>query len=440
MASRRKRRGPKPTMMVLASRGGLARKAALTSEERSAIAKKAADERWAIVRGLPKETHTGILKLGDGIPCSVLDNKMRVFSVNGLLRAFGSGAKGRAVLDDGIPVPGFLSAANVRPFISDDLVRRLTEPVPYRSMTGGRTALGYEATIIRKICDTLLDARAAGVLREPQLARAQAAEGLLRGFADVGIISLIDQATGYTADQASDELNRLVSLYVADAMRPYMPLFREAFFQQIYRLYGWPYKPGVTQGPRYVGKFINKYIYEYLPPGALAKMNELNPIIGKRRKHKHHQLLTKDIGEPAVDRHTASITTLLSVSTDKRHFDEMVRLAFPRPGEQMAFTATAQPPVLHSADDDEHHVATPDVVVVDGVEIETADRAIRERIMAELRSGNTVGSGDLAMAVYGDRREGTLNKLRKAIGRLRAEELVESPSKGIWKLRQHSPA
>lgn len=439
--------GKSKAIEVIAAMGGKARRKALSKEERSEIARRGGLAKAAKAAGLPKETHAGILRLGDGIPCSVLDNKTRVFSVNGLLRAFGSGAKGRRTLEDGTAVPSFLSAANVRPFISNDLIAKLTEPVPYRSMTGGATALGYEATIIRKICDVLLDARAAGVLRQPQLRTAQAAEALLRGFADVGIIALIDQATGYTADQASTEIQRLVSLYVTEAMRPYLPLFRDTFFQQVYRLYGWQYRPGVTQGPRCVAGFITKYVYGYLPPGSLAKLNELNPIIGRnsRRRRKHHQHLTKNIGEPAVDRHLASVTTLMSVSSNKQHFHELMKVAFPRPGEQMAFGATIQLPMLPAASSDDiaHDglgATSPDVVVVDGVEIESADRAIRDRIVAKLRGGNTVGSGDLAMAVYGDRREAALNKLRKALGRLRAEELVESPSKGIWKLREASTA
>src|SRR5208282_5031173 len=101
----------------LARLGGEARAAKLSSEEKSAIAKKGAEARWANAKGLPKETHTGILKLGDGIACSVLDNKMRVLSANGVTRALGSGAKGRTWLADGSGVvPSFLAAANVRPF------------------------------------------------------------------------------------------------------------------------------------------------------------------------------------------------------------------------------------------------------------------------------------------------------------------------------------
>src|SRR5262245_37677836 len=69
-----------------ASKGGVARREALSADQRKNVAKKAAEERWAKAKGLPKETHSGVLQLGPGIPCAVLDNHMRVFSVNGLTR------------------------------------------------------------------------------------------------------------------------------------------------------------------------------------------------------------------------------------------------------------------------------------------------------------------------------------------------------------------
>ena len=190
MASKRQRKST--ALVAMASKGGIARKEALSSEERSAIARKAADDRWAAIRQIPKETHSGTLRLGNGIPCSVLDNGKRVFSVMGLLRAFDSGGKSRVTPAEGAtPVPEFLSAANLQPHISPELRSKLENPIEFRSMHGGR-ALGYAADILNLICDALLDARAAGVLRPNQLRGAAAGEVLMRAFSKVGIIALID--------------------------------------------------------------------------------------------------------------------------------------------------------------------------------------------------------------------------------------------------------
>lgn len=426
----------------MASKGGLARAEALSKQERSAIARKAADDRWAAVRNIPKETHSGTLRLGKGIPCSVLDNGKRVFSMMGLLRAFGSGAKSRVTLADGVtPVPEFLSAANLQSHISPELRSKLENTIEFRPMDGGRTAHGYAADILNLICDALLDARSAGVLRPNQLKVASAGEALMRAFSKVGIIALIDEATGYQADRASDELQRLVEAYVVEDMRPWVGLFPDSFFKQIYRIHGWQYQPGVTQGPRYVGKFINKYVYERLPGEVVAKLRALNPVIGKRRKHKHHQFLSEDIGEPTVDRHLASVTTLMSVANDKRHFDDMFRRAFPKVGEQTTL-AIMDPasPAIASGTDDPDDVAEMVVAAgsaqesVGGVEIVMGVPRTSEKVLMALRNGEVSFSG-LALAAYGETAKGnTANKLRRLLARMEAEGLIRSVGDRMWSI------
>lgn len=236
-----------------------------------------------MIKGLARATHAGVLKLGAlGIPCSVLDNDLRVFSISGLHDAFGSRAKGRSAADEATPpLPPFLSAANVRAFISPELMHQLANPVSYRALTGGRPAIGYEATILRKMCDVLLDARAAGVLRLTQLPVARAAESLVRAFADVGIIALIDEATGFQYDRASHELRRLLEAYVVEDMRPWAKLFPDVFFRQIYRIHGWQYKPGVTQAR--------------LPPGCEHPIHQAQPrpaVLRRRSRARLHRWTT----------------------------------------------------------------------------------------------------------------------------------------------------
>jgi hypothetical protein len=433
----------KASAAAVAAKGGLARAESLTKAERTEIAKRAAQERWAVVKGLPKETHTGTLKIGDGIPCSVLEHgKYRVLSLSGLVRAFGGGGKGRVELDDGSVVPPFLAAANVQPFISPELRANLEAPLAYRSMHGGRTALGFQAEGLADMCEALLKARAAGVLRRSQERVAASAEALAILFAKVGIAALIDEATGFQYDRARDELQRLLESYVVEDMRPWVSLFPDAFFKQVYRIHGWKYEPGVTQGPRYVGKFINRYVYERLPPGVLQRLRELNPVIGKRRKHKHFQFLSEQIGEPTVDRHLASVTTLMSVATDKRHFDDMFRLAFPQPGDQVLMG-----PVVNQAtesDPEPYELTTPTLASTGRLEVVTGDASASERLLSMLRNGNAMSSRDLALGVYGKDDGGALgytrNKLRKLLARLKEQGLVETPSPGIWKIVERSPA
>jgi hypothetical protein len=411
---------------IVASKGGVARSAALSAEKRAAIAKRAAIERWNRAEQLPKETHTGILKLGEGIPCSVLDNGMRVFSVNGLLRAFGSAAKGQRPIDEGgHSVPSFLSAANVRPYISADLMSLLASPISYQAMTGGRAAKGFEAEILHKICETLLDARAAGVLRQPQAGVAEAAELLMRGFARVGLVALIDEATGYQAERARDELQLILAAYISKELLPWTRKFPAEFFEQVYRLHGWEYKPGTAKRPQYVGKIINRYVYEALPDGVLDELRRKNPPINGHRRHKHFQFLSEDTGDPHLDKQIVAVTTIMKLSQGKTDFAANFKKLYPRLGDQLDLDLESEQPGLQ-------------LPAGGGVELTDLTGGASERALSVLRSGNAVSSRDLSQAVYGNTKEATRNKLRKLLTRMKSDGLVETPSPGIWRLR--SPA
>ena len=61
-----------------------------------------------------------------------------------------------------------------------------------------------------------------------------------------------------------------------------------------------------------------------------------NPITPKGyRKHRHHQFLTEDIGNPHLERHIASITTLMRAAPNWRNFERLFKRAFPEGPEQL---------------------------------------------------------------------------------------------------------
>lgn len=317
-----------------ASKGGKARANALTKTERSDIARNAANKRWGLEkRQIPKETHPGILHIGTAVlRCGVLEGGIRVFSTRGFTRAMGGkqqGTKGTRTESNGAPqLPAFLLSANVKPFILPDLMARLISPIEYQPKHGGRTAFGYEAKILPDICEVILDANEAEPFPEKQQHLVKTANQLIRGFAKIGIIALVDKATGYQDDLTKDELTRILEAYIEPALRPYMSKFPTEFFKEVYRIHGWEYKPGTTRSPRYLGKFINKYIYEPMPPGVLDKMRELNPSKNGQRRHKNFQFLTEDIGEPHLDKQVAVVTSLMTISDNKPMFKGVFARAF----------------------------------------------------------------------------------------------------------------
>lgn len=58
------------------------------------------------------------------------------------------------------------------------------------------TTYGYDATVLIDICDSILSAKNAGDLTEKQIQYAVHADKIIRAVAKVGIVALVDEATG----------------------------------------------------------------------------------------------------------------------------------------------------------------------------------------------------------------------------------------------------
>lgn len=317
------------------SRGGKARAGNLSPHQRSAIARAAAEARWG--KSFVDATHAGELVIGDKrIECAVLEDGTRVVNQGTVLAALGrDGKTGRKEVTEGRPP--FLSAANLVPFFTPELTA-LFDPIEYRlpGHTGTVKSVGYRAEILPMVCEVYLDARAEGVLLRNQQPIAHAAEVLVRGLARVGIIALVDEATGYQEVRARHELQRILEAYVQSELRPWIKRFPDEFFEQIYRLQGWEFRPGTSKRTPMVGKLINKYVYEQLPPGVLDELRRLNPVNENgNRSHRHHQHLTGGTGNTHLDKQISTITTLMRVAHTKREFEELFERAFPPPQERL---------------------------------------------------------------------------------------------------------
>src|SRR4029077_14567954 len=77
------------------------------------------------------------------------------------------------------------------------LVVRANSPIRFIPPHGGNPADGYEATILLDICAVLIEANQQGILGKHREHLAIRAAQLQHGFATVGIIALVDEATGY---------------------------------------------------------------------------------------------------------------------------------------------------------------------------------------------------------------------------------------------------
>lgn len=294
-------------------KGGIARSESLTSEQRSEIAKKAAVARWSKEADLPQATHEGILELGGvTIPCAVLSDGRRVLTQGGLMEALGRirRAKGRPHYGGDANLPPFLTAKNLKPFIPNELLLTPTS-FEFRNVRGMK-ANGFLAELLPQICDIFIDADDAGELYEKQKHIAKRAKLLMRALAHVGIIALVDEATGFQYDRARHALAEILENFISKELIKWVKTFPDEFYFQIFRLRGWEPSKVANHRPVIFGKLTNDLVYERMPANVLKHLEELNPKDEKgRRKNKHFQRLTENIGQSELRTHLTSEITIM---------------------------------------------------------------------------------------------------------------------------------
>jgi hypothetical protein len=242
--------------------------------------------------------------------------------------------KGRSQqVTDGLPP--FLATKSLKPLITNEIIAT-TVPISFVTTTGGK-ALGFKAELLPKVCDLFLEARNLGLLTPQQRSLAESSEMLVRALAKVGIVALVDEATGFQIDRDRDELHRLLSVYLAEERLAWAKRFPDEFYKQVYRLKGWKWPVGKAKTPL-LGHITNDIVYERLPDGVLPKLRELNPTQdeSRRRKYKHHQFLSEEVEQPDLRDHILQMLPIMRISRDWRTFKRHLDVAFPKRGEQMA--------------------------------------------------------------------------------------------------------
>ena len=190
------------------------------------------------------------LRIGDiEIPCYVLEDETRVLSQGGFARAIGrtGGPKGGHD-EDLFNLPVFLRPRNLARFIPEGLSTS-SRPIQFQALTGGSVATGYRATLLPEVCEVFLSARQARALHPTQYHIAERAEILIRGLAQVGIIALVDEATGYQRIREERSLATILEKFIAKELQPWTRTFPYTFYEQIFRLKGWVVQKGCHAPP-----------------------------------------------------------------------------------------------------------------------------------------------------------------------------------------------
>lgn len=317
------------------SKGGLARKEALTKEQRSEIAKRAAASRWGGEQ-TPRPSHIGTLKiLGREIPCAVLEVNGEIKrlivqrEVVGLITGNKKGGLDR-----------YLAAKNLQPFVPDKFKGKSLDQAAMLLDMGGKKAHCYEGEDIVDIIGMYLDARkqeritGQKILLPSQEHLAEQAEIIVKSLAKVGIAGLIDEATGFQYVRERNALQAYLEKVIRKEIAAWVQMFPDEFFQQIHRLHEWPWT-GPGKSPSVVGKYINDLVYSRLGPGVLEELRKSNPKNSKgSRRSKHHQWLTADVGHPMLAQHLYSLITLMRGFDKWSDFYDFANRLYPKYDEK----------------------------------------------------------------------------------------------------------
>lgn len=271
------------------------------------------------------------LKFGElEIPCYVLENGMRVFSGRGIQKALGSSSGSGSWLsrfvNNGALSEWFSAGTN-------SIQERINNPIQFnRNNAGGSQSAtyGYEATLLIDICSTIIDANRAGEFEDKTIV--SQADIIIRAVAKVGIIALIDEATGYSKvkDKAIDELQKFLAGFLQEEAAKWVKRFPDSFFEDIYRMRGWTWT-NTSKRPGVVGNIISDIVYDRLGPMVRHELERLNPKNDNgNRKAKHHQYLT-DIGNTKLSGHLEGLHVMAKLAGyDWVKFMAYVDKAYPK--------------------------------------------------------------------------------------------------------------
>jgi cytochrome c1 len=313
-----------------ASKGGRARANVLTAEERSEIARTASRKRWenagkeiavpepdepdeitlvgvANPGEMPHSMLRGNLTMGNTtFECHVLNDPehSRVLTAREVVRTITGRSSAPTSIHQYLErIPGYMPE-KIKSRTIQFIVPGFTKP-----------AVGYDATLLLEICELYLDARAAGKLRASQQKLATNAEIIVRACAKVGIIALVDEATGFQKLRQKHALQIKLQAYISEDMQEWVKVFPDEFWFELARLEGIRYSP--RNRPLRWGKYVMAFVYDAIDGDVGDKLREINPDPHYRKNH--HQWL-KQFGKEAVHRQIGSVIAIMKLCSDMPEF------------------------------------------------------------------------------------------------------------------------
>jgi hypothetical protein len=230
----------------------------------------------------------------------------------------------------------FLSLSAIKPFVNNELAMALDNPVRFiRPGKGGKPAIANEATLLIDICEAIINAKDARGFRENWIPLVYQAQIITLSFAKAGIISAIDEVTGYQEIRERDEIQKIINKYLTDYAQKWSKIFPDAFWHKLLKIKGFETYTGIKR-PSFVGHWVNDIVYDRIAPGIRQKLKKLNPRTEKgTRKFKNHQFFTDDHGVPELRDHLSKTMVLMDAAATSKEFDRLLNRSLPKFGANL---------------------------------------------------------------------------------------------------------
>jgi hypothetical protein len=121
--------------------------------------------------------------------------------------------------------------------------------------------------------------------------------------------------------------------YLLKELAAWAKRFPDEFYKQIFRLRGWQWNGMKINRPSVVGRYTNDLVYERLAPGILDELKKRMPVTETgNRKGKLQQLLTEEVGHPALQAHLQGLMALQRAAPERgwAQFIRSVERAYPK--------------------------------------------------------------------------------------------------------------
>jgi hypothetical protein len=162
---------------------------------------------------------------------------------------------------------------------------------------------------------------------------ASQSERIVRSFAKIGIIALVDEVTGYQEVREKDALKHFLEKFLLEEKTKWVRTFPDDFFDSIFKMKGLSWKQANKgQKPQWMGHHINDLVYSRLGPEVLFSLRKLNPKNSKgHRTAKHPQYMSEDFGRPKLKEHLNILIAFAKASGyNWNNFKRMVERALPQ--------------------------------------------------------------------------------------------------------------